>query len=187
MSDRSWFRSVGRALGQNEPRQEQPPPLLSDPPKPSETEIGEQPRPVLLVDRALRLIDQLIVKSKQGKLAWNTGFEDGQFVTLLPYGGLAFVVQIKGEVRKFRVLDETQEVILDETVQGRYVPGAPGSTPGSPTFQTYDENDMLRVQYLGDRTDGLYEAIGELYELARARALQVNEKLAKAERLLAAI
>jgi hypothetical protein len=92
------------------------------------------------------------------------------------------------------MLDDLQEVILEKTIQGRWVAHVSGGTPGSPTFQTYEENeefpppDLLRAQYLGGgQVDDLYEAIGKLQGLARTRALQVNEKLAKAERLLAAI
>jgi hypothetical protein len=144
-------------------------------------------------EKSLSFVNQLIDKTEKEKLSWSTGFEDGQFKTLLPGGKLAFVVQVKGEMRKFQMLDDRQEVILEKTIQGRWVSGVPGGTPGSPTFQTYDGNqeypppDLLRTQYLGGRIDGLFEAIGKLQELARTRALQVNEKLANAERLLAAI
>jgi hypothetical protein len=118
-------------------------------------------------DKSLGFVNQLIEKTEQGKLSWSTGFEDGQFKTLLPEGKLAFVVQVKGELRKFQMLDEHQEVILEDAV-------------------TRDEAHLDMVQGGVDR-DNLFEAILKLQELARSRALQVNEKLAKAERLLAAI
>jgi hypothetical protein len=187
MGSRLWLRNASKALGQNEPSPYQSSPFLSDPPTPSVNELGEPPMPVSPADRSLRLIDQLLTKSKQRKLAWNIGFEDGQFVTSLPNGGLAFVVQVKEDARKFKVLDETQETILEETILGRYVPGVLDGTPGSPTFQTYNENGRLRVSYSGNQVDGLFESIGQLQDLARAQALQVDDKLAKAEKLLAAI
>jgi hypothetical protein len=120
------------------------------------------------LERSLRLVDQLLKKTKEGKLPWSTGFEDGQFKTVLPDGELAFVIQVKGEVRKFLMLDDHQEVILESTV-------------------TRDEAHLNHIQSADGLIDQLYEAIGELQDLARSRALQVNEKLAKAERLLAAI
>jgi hypothetical protein len=144
-------------------------------------------------EKPLAFVNQLIKKTEQGKLSWSTGFEDGQFKTLLPGGKLAFVVQERDGVRKFQMLDDRQEVILDKAIQGRYVSGVPGGTPGSPTFQTYEGNDktpppdLLRTQYLRGQVDVLFEAIGNLQMLARSRALQVDEKLAKAEKLLAAI
>ncbi|HXR38015.1 MAG TPA: hypothetical protein VN776_02940 [Terracidiphilus sp.] len=107
----------------------------------------------------------MIEKTEQGKLSWSTGFEDGQFKTLLPEGKLAFVVQVKGDVRKFRMLDDRQEVILENTV-------------------TENEAQAGDVDLLKDL---LYDAIGKLQGMARSRALQVNEKLATAEKLLAAI
>lgn len=144
-------------------------------------------------EKSLDFVNQLIEKTEQGKLSWSIGFEDGQFKTLLPGGKLAFVVQVRGGIRKFQMLDDHQEVILEKTVQGRWISRVPGGVPGSPTFQTYDGNeespppDSLRAQYLGGRVDGFFEAIGKLQDLARNQALQVNEKLANAERLLAAI
>jgi len=152
-----------------------------------------------LDEKSLSFVNQLIEKTEQEKLSWSTGFEDGQFKTLLPGGKLAFVVQVNimskggGQVRKFQMLDDRQEVILEKTIQGRYVSGTPGGTPGSPTFQTYEGDeafpppDLLRSQYLHGQVDELFDAIGKLQGLARTRALQVDEKLAKAEKLLAAI
>ena len=118
-------------------------------------------------DKSLSFVNQLIEKTEQRKLSWSTGFEDGQFMTLLPEGKLAFVVQVKGELRKFQMLDEHQEIILERAV-------------------TRDEAHLDEVQG-GVDLDNLFEAILKLQELARSQALQVNEKLAKAERLLAAI
>jgi hypothetical protein len=187
MGSRSWLGYVSKALGQNDPSPYQSSPFLSDPPMPSESEMAEAPSSVSPGDRSVRLIDQLLLKSKQGKLAWKTGFEDGQFMTSLPHGGLAFVVQVKEGTHKFKVLDEKQEVILEETIQGRYVSGAPDGSPGSPTLQTFDEHGLLRFSYLGGQRDEIFEAIGNLQELARVQALQVDDKLAKAEKLLAAI
>jgi hypothetical protein len=113
---------------------------------------------------APRLIGQLRQKTEQGKLSWSTGFEDGQFKTLVG-GRLAFVVQVKGDIRKFLVLDEHQEIILDEEVSSDETVNAPMLSP----------------------KDIIYDAIGSLHTLVRDRALQVNEKLATAEKLLADI
>jgi hypothetical protein len=118
-------------------------------------------------EKSLSFVIQLIEKTEQGKLSWSTGFEDGQFKTLLPGGKLAFVVQVKGEMREFQMIDDAQEVILEETV-------------------TRDQAHLANIQG-DDRLDRLYEAILSLQELARSRALRVNEKLANAEKLLAAI
>ena len=119
-------------------------------------------------EKALGFVNQLIEKTKLDRLRWTTGFEDGQYKTLLPGGNLAFVIQVKGEMRKFQMLDDHQEVILERTV-------------------TRDEVHIQSVQSGDDRLGIFYEAILELQELARKRALQVNEKLERAEKLLAAI
>jgi hypothetical protein len=116
-------------------------------------------------EKSLSFVSQLIEKTQEGKLSWSTGFEDGQFKTLLPGGKLAFVVQVKGDVRRFLMLDETQEVILEETVTRADTQNEPANHP----------------KFI------LYSGIGQLQGLARTRALQVNEKLAKAEKLLASI
>ena len=47
-------------------------------------------------EKALSFVEQLIEKTKQDKLLWSRGFEDGQYKTLLPGGKLAFVIQVKG-------------------------------------------------------------------------------------------
>jgi hypothetical protein len=116
-------------------------------------------------EQSLGFVKQLIEKTEQGKISWSTGFEDGQFKTLLPRGELAFVIQVKGDVRRFLMLDDRQEVILEETVTRADTENEPANHP-----------KLI-----------LYSAIGKLQGLARTRALQVNEKLAKAEKLLAAI
>ena len=118
--------------------------------------------------KSLGFVSQLIEKTEQGKLSWSAGFEDEQFKTLLPGGKLAFVIQAKGEVRKFRMLDERLEVILEETV-------------------TFDQTAIDHINSPNDNLGKLYEAIGRLQQLARNQALKVNEKLAQAEKLLAAI
>jgi hypothetical protein len=115
-------------------------------------------------EQSLGLIKQLIEKTEQGKLTWSSGFLDGQFKTLLPTGELAFVVQVRGDERRFMMLDERQEVILEETVTGVEA-----------EFEPYNPKLFL------------YSAIGGLQALARTQALRVNEKLAKAEKILAAI
>jgi len=186
MSSRSWFGFVSKVAGEGKAPQ-QASPNLSDGSLRSESEIEDSSPLGSQEDRALRLIGQLTIKSKQGKLRWTTGFEDGQFVTSLADGGLAFVVQVKDGICSFKVLDESQEVILNEAVQGRYTAGVVGSTPGSPTLQTFNANGILRFTYIGEQRDVLFETIGSLQELARAQALRVNDKLTKAERLLAAI
>jgi hypothetical protein len=116
-------------------------------------------------EQSLGFLKQLIEKTEQEKISWSTGFLDGQFKTLLPNGELAFVVQVKGDERRFLMIDERQEVILEETVARADTEIEPANHP------------KLLV----------YNAIGKLQALARTKALQVNEKLAKAERLLAAI
>jgi hypothetical protein len=151
-------QSHGPNLGRIEP-----PPQESIP---ARGKITRPPQPVVpSVERALRLIDQLLTKTQEGKLPWTTGFEDGQFKTVLPRGELAFVIQVKADAHRFLMLDEHQEIILDETV-------------------TRDESTHGQVT---SSKDMLYDAIQILQVEARSRALQVNEKLAKAERLLAAI
>jgi hypothetical protein len=119
-------------------------------------------------EQSLGFVNQLIDKTKQGKLSWSIGFEDGQFKTLLPEGKLAFVVQAKGDVHKFRMLDEYQDLIVEEIIP-------------------FSKVVADRINMGVDTTETLYLAIGELQELARSGSLHVNEKLAKAEKLLAAI
>jgi hypothetical protein len=121
-----------------------------------------------MCEEAIGFVNQLIEKTERGKLSWSTGgFEEGQFKTMLPGGKLAFVVSVNGEIRRFRMLDDRLEVILDEVV-------------------TRDQAHLADVH--GDaRPTVLYEAILSLQELARSRALRVNEKLAEAERLLLSI
>jgi hypothetical protein len=97
--------------------------------------------------------------------------EDGQFRTLLPDGELAFVVQAREDVRRFRMLDDRQEAILDETVN---------------LHETVADN----IDFGSDRREKLYAAIGVLQELANDSALKVNktrEKIEHAKKVLAAI
>jgi hypothetical protein len=117
-------------------------------------------------EQSLGFVKQLIDKTEQEKISWSTGFEDGQFKTLLPRGELAFVVQVKGDVRRFLMLDDT----------------AGGHPRRDRNTRADTENEPAHHPKLI-----LYSAIGKLQGLARTRALQVNEKLAKAEKLLAAI
>jgi hypothetical protein len=122
-------------------------------------------------EQSLGFVNQLIEKTEKGKLSWSAGFEDDQYKTLLPDGNLAFVVQVKGDVRKFKMLDDHQDIIIEETV------------PLSETVAN-------KINYGDDTCERLYEAIGNLQELACRRASQVNEKmakLAKAGEMLAAI
>ena len=118
-----------------------------------------------MIERSQRLISQLTEKTQQGKLSWTTAFEDGQFKTVLPGGSLWFVVQAKGDLRKFIMFDDHQETVLEEVIT-----------------KTETENEPAHHPKLI-----LYSAIGKLQELARIQALQVEDKLAKAEQLLAAI
>jgi hypothetical protein len=116
-------------------------------------------------ERSSRLVDQLLEKTNEGKLVWTTAFEDGQFKTILPKGEMAFVVQVKGDKRRFLMLDDQQEIILDETLTDSEVMNEPEDSP------------KLR----------LYREVGMLQMVARHKALSVNDKLDKAEKLLAAI
>ncbi len=116
-------------------------------------------------ERVQGFVSQLLAKTEQGKLTWTTGFEDGQFKTLLPRGELAFVIQVRGDAHKFLMLDDHQEVIIEETVTKGDIENEPAHHP-----------KLM-----------LYLAIEKLQTLARTQALQVNEKLEKAEKLLAAI
>ena len=114
---------------------------------------------------APKLIGQLQEKTEQGKIRWSTGFEDGQFKTVMPRGEVAFVVQVKGDVHKFLVFNENQEKVLEETVTKADTENEPAHHP-----------KLL-----------LYSAIAKLQALAHNRALQVNETLIKAEKLLSAM
>jgi len=116
-------------------------------------------------EKSLVFVNQLVEKTEQGKLSWSTGFEDGQFKTILPGGKLAFAVQVKPQFRKFLIFDDCQEIILEETIP----------VENASVGQIDLPNDLL------------FEGIGKLQGLARIQALQVNEKLAYAEKLLDAI
>jgi hypothetical protein len=116
-------------------------------------------------ERSQGFVKQLLEKTREGKLSWTTAFEDGQFKTVLPGGQLAFVVQVKGDVHRFLMLDEKQEAVLDETITKADTEREPAHHP-------------KLMLYLG---------IGELQALARTQALQVNDKLVQAEQLLGSI
>jgi hypothetical protein len=116
-------------------------------------------------ERSQRFIDQLLEKTEQGKLSWTTAFEDGQFKTVLPGGTVAFVVQAKGDNRRFLMLDDQQETVLEEDISKADTENEPAHHP-----------KLI-----------LYHKIGRLQELARTQALRVDEKLFKAEKLLAEI
>jgi hypothetical protein len=115
-------------------------------------------------EKSQSFVNQLLEKTREGKILWTTAFEDGQFKTVLPGGQLAFVVQVRGEMHKFQMLDERQEVILEDAV-------------------TRDEAHLDKVRGGADR-ENLYDAILKLQEMARSQALQVNQKLVQAEQLL---
>lgn len=119
-------------------------------------------------ERSLGFVNQLIEKTEQGKLQWSTGFEDGQFKTIVPEGDLVFVVQANPEMRKFMILDNYQDVILEEEI--------------SP-----DVLQNVQIQANQPKLIMLYNNIGQLQNLVRASALKVNEKLEKAEKFLSAI
>jgi hypothetical protein len=113
-------------------------------------------------EKSQSFVDQLLEKTREGKISWTTAFEDGQFKTVLPGGQLAFVVQVKGDARRILMLDERQEAVLDETITKAETEGEPEHHP--------------KIK--------LYAGIGELQDLARSQALQVNVKLVQAEQLL---
>ena len=116
-------------------------------------------------NRSQNLVDQLLKKTNEGKLIWTTAFEDGQFKTVLPTGELAFVVQVKDDKRRFLMLDDRLEPVVDETVTIAEIEKEPAHHP-----------KLM-----------LYNSIGNLQQSARAQALQVDAKLDKAEKLLASI
>lgn len=116
-------------------------------------------------NQSQKLVNQLLEKTQAGRLYWTTAFEDGQFKTVLPTGELAFVVQVKGDVRRFLVLDDHQETVLDEAITQKDTESEPAHHP-----------KLM-----------LYLAIGKLQGLARGQALNVTAKLDEAERLLSAI
>ncbi len=116
-------------------------------------------------DGSERFIDQVLEKTEQGKLTWTTAFEDGQFKTVLPGGSLSFVVQTNGDNRRFMMLDDNLETVLDTNISKAETEKEPAHHP-------------KLVQYL---------KIGKIQELARVQALRVNNKLQEAEKLLAKI
>lgn len=123
-------------------------------------------------ERSITFVDQLLEKTEQGKLSWTTGFEDGQYKTVLPGGKLAFVVQVSGKNNRFMMLDENQDVILQENIDLEEL------NRGITTPEM--------VERFGAK-ERLYRAIHSLNQVAKIQALQVNEKLVQAEKLLEAI
>ncbi len=117
------------------------------------------------LERPLKLVDQLLLKTEEGKLSWTTGIEDGQFITVFPNGEGAFVVQVKDDLRKFLVLNDHQEPVLEEAIPESVMASA--------------QVELPKCQ--------LYDRIGRLQSLARLQALQVDDKLVKAEQFLASI
>jgi hypothetical protein len=116
-------------------------------------------------DESERLINQVLEKTEQGKLSWTTAFEDGQFKTILPGGKLSFVVQVKGDSRRFMMLDDHLETVLETSISKAETENEPAHHP-------------KLMQYV---------KIGKIQEQARVQALQVNNKLQEAEKLLAEI
>jgi hypothetical protein len=116
-------------------------------------------------DSSERFIDQVLEKTEQGKLAWTTAFEDGQFKTVLPEGKLSFVVQAQDDNHRFMMLDDNLETVLETCISKAETENEPAHHP-------------KLMQYL---------KIGKIQELARIQALQVNNKLQEAEKLLAKI
>ena len=115
-------------------------------------------------EQALKLMEQLAEKTLQGKVLWTAGFEDGQFQSILPDGQLAFVIQVKEDARRFRMLDERQETIIDEQLTKDQIENAPVQE-GNP----------------------VWNKIGELQNLARQNALQVDAKLVQAQAILSSL
>lgn len=118
-----------------------------------------------MTEKSQSFVNQLLEKTREGKISWTTAFEDGQFKAVLPGGQLAFVVQVKGDAHRILMLDEKQEAVLDETITKAETESEPAHHP--------------RLM--------LYLGIGKLQDLARSQALQVNEKLVQAEHLLNSI
>jgi hypothetical protein len=145
-------------------------------------------------EQTLKFVNQLREKTAQGKIPWTTGVFDGQFKAILPGEGLAFVVQVKKRadgqiVHKFQLLDDHQEEILNDIISAGYIKDLPnGSSDFTPSFHYWDGEGKIDPQYAPEEQRvQLFNAIGELQDKARAQALQVNQKLQKAEALLASI
>lgn len=117
-------------------------------------------------ERTINLMKQLLLKTSQGKITWSRGFEDGQFKTILPGGKLAFVVQEKHAVLRFSMYDEKQEMLLDE------------------------QHAMVEAteQQQQETSSSLWVGCCKLlYDAARQNALQIDDRLQEAEKLLSAI
>jgi hypothetical protein len=140
-------------------------------------------------ERSLQFVEQLIEKTEKGLLLWTPAIEDGQFKTLLEQGELAFVVQVKGDVRKLFLLDKHQDTILEEELSLR-------DDSLRHSIEKLEQERNLRIRY--DKTPHgeftpetkralLFEKIGHLQELARSKALKVDERLAQAEQILSSL
>jgi hypothetical protein len=140
-------------------------------------------------EKSLQFVEQLIDKTEKGLILWTPAIEDGQFKTLLGQGELAFVVQVKGSVRKLLLLDEHQETILEEEMNG-------DEASMQKAIEALKQERGLRSLYnktphgeysLAAKSALLFEKIGYLQELARSKALKVNERLVQAEEILASL
>lgn len=140
-------------------------------------------------EKSLQFVEQLIDKTEKGLILWTPAIEDGQYKTLLGQGELAFVVQVKGDVRKLLLLDEHQETILEEEMNSH-------DALLQNAIEALKQERVLRRMY--DKTTHgdyspeakralLFEQIGRLQELARSKALKVNERLTQAEEILASL
>jgi hypothetical protein len=140
-------------------------------------------------EKSLQFVQQLIEKTEKGLILWTPAIEDGQFKTLLGQGELAFVVQVKRNTRQPFLLDEHQETILEEELNS-------DDDLVRASVEKLQEERSLRNLY--DKTPHgdfptetkpalLFEAIGHLQELARSKALKVNQRLAQAEEILASL
>jgi hypothetical protein len=139
-------------------------------------------------EKSLSIVQQLIDKTEKGLVFWSSAFLDGQFKTILGDGQWAFVVQVKGNIRSFLLLDDHQETILEEEIREdaslqcaldtlRSERGLRAMYPTSPHDKFSQEAEKAL----------LFEEIGRLQELARSKALKVNEKVVQAEEFLASL
>lgn len=146
-------------------------------------------------EQSLKFVNQLLEKTEQGKIPWSTGVFDGQFKAILPGEGLAFVVQVKKRadgqiVHKFQLLDEHQEEILNDVISAKFERESPngGYFVGGPQRLYWDGEGKIDSQYEpNEQRIQLFSAIGQLQELARSKALKVDQRLAQAEEILAAL
>jgi hypothetical protein len=66
--------------------------------------------------RLQNFVNQLSQKTREGKLFWSPGFDDGQFMATVAPTSAAFVIHLQGSQRRLQVLDEQQQTILDEPI-----------------------------------------------------------------------